>query len=64
MTEQGLSNEEIAKRLERLRRINREHAEGEISWEERVRRHQEVVPDIGEMMVDPGRPSGPRKCRC
>ena len=48
-TPQGCSDEDLAKRLKRLRQINLDYDAGRISWDERVRLHQEIVPDIGNL---------------
>lgn len=40
---------EMDERLRKLRQINADLAADRISWEERVRRHEELVPGIGSL---------------
>jgi hypothetical protein len=47
---QGLNNADIENRLWRIREINRRHASGEISAEERYRLHDEIEPGLGTIM--------------
>jgi hypothetical protein len=56
------SNEEVERRLQQIRQINADADAGRISWEERVRRHEQLVEGIGPL-DDPrhDRPNGRQK---
>ena len=41
--------------IARLREANRLYDRGEITWEERVARHNEIVPDIGDLGEQAGK---------
>jgi hypothetical protein len=44
-----LSDQELKERLARIRGINRAFDQGEISWADRIRLHNQLVPGIGDL---------------